>query len=431
MATMDLVIRNGILDRTGETVEVGIAQGRIAAVTSDRLGPGQKEIDAEGCMISPALVEPHFHLENALMWEGARNQSGTLQEAIAVYKELKQDMPLDDLIRRASIALAAAIANGVQWLRSHVDIDRTAQMHLLEGNLAVRERFQQLIDIELIAFPQMGMVRDQQVLDLMWQAMENGAGVVGGMPHAERDMDDAGKHIELAFAMAKAHDADIDMHIDETDDPYWHSLELLAEQTIDNGWQGRVTAGHCCAMSAWDDPMASRIIDKVARAQINIITMAPINLMLEGRHDRHPKRRGIARVKELLEAGVNVSCGQDDLQNMFYSFGSMDPLEVALITAHAAHMSAPAEIEAVFDMPRYHAARNFRIADYGLQPGSRANLLVIDARSAVDALRRRGDRRYVIRDGEVIAETRRTVRWHMDPEDPASETQWLLTANGQ
>ncbi len=411
---MDLVIRNGRLDTTGEPLEVGIADGVITAVAREGLPAGEVEIDAAGGMISPALVEPHFHLENALIWEGALNHSGTLYEAIKVYGGLKKDMPLDDLVRRASLALDAAIGHGVQWFRSHVDIDRTAQLHLLRGNVAVREKYSDLIDIELIAFPQMGMARDAEVIDLMWQAMDNGADVVGGMPHAERDMDDAGRHIEIAFEMAKAHDADVDMHIDETDDAYWHSLELLAEQTIANGWQGRVSAGHCCAMSAWDDAMAERIIAKVAEARINVITMAPINLMLEGRGDSHPKRRGIARVKELMEAGVNVACGQDDLQNMFYSYGNMDPLEVALITAHAAHMSSPVEIEAAFAMPRYNGAKNFRLENYGIHAGARANLIVMDAKSAVDALRRRGDRRYVIRDGRVLTETRTAVRRHYE-----------------
>jgi cytosine deaminase len=364
-------------------------------------------------MISPALVEPHFHLENALIWDGALNHSGTLAEAIEVYAEIKHNMPVDDLVQRASTALRTAISHGVQWFRSHVDIDQAAQLRLLEGNVAVREKFKELIDIQLVAFPQMGMARDQEVIDLMWQAMAQGADVVGGMPHGERNMDDAARQIELAFEMARAHDADIDMHIDETDDPYWHSLELLAEQTIDNGWQGRVTAGHCCAMSAWDDALAERVIEKVAQARINVITMAPINLMLEGRSDNHPKRRGIARVKELLEAGVNVSCGQDDLQNMFYSFGNMDPLDVALITAHAAHLSSPAEIQAAFDMPRYNAAKNFRLKNYGVQVGAEANLVVLDANSAVEALRRRVDRRFVIRKGQLLTETRTDVRWHV------------------
>jgi cytosine deaminase len=320
-------------------------------------------------------------------------------------------MPIDDIVARASVALRTAIGHGVQWFRSHVDIDRTGQLRLLQGNVAVRKRFRDLIDLQLIAFPQMGMARDPEVIDLMWQALDQGADVVGGMPHAERDMDDAARHIELAFQMARAHNADVDMHIDETDDPAWHSLELLAEETIRQGWQGRVTAGHCCAMSAWDDALAERVIAKVAEARLNVITIAPINLMLQGRGDKHPKRRGIARVKELMAAGVNVSCGQDDLQNMFYSYGNMDPLEVAFITAHAAQMSAPEEIEAAFNMPRYNAARNFRLDDYGVREGARANLLVLDAASAVDALRRRGDRRYVIRDGRVLAESRSHSTW--------------------
>ncbi|MCZ2113246.1 MAG: amidohydrolase family protein [Anaerolineae bacterium] len=409
---MDLVIRNAISDTDGAPLEVGIQDGQIVAVAPDGLPSGEREIDADGGMLSPALVEPHFHLENALIWEGALNHSGTLEEAIDVYAAIKRDMPIDDIVHRASIALRAAIGHGVQWFRSHIDIDQTGQLRLLQGNLAVRERFREVIDIQLIAFPQMGMTRDPEVIDLMWQAMDQGADVVGGMPHAERDMDDAARHIELAFDMAVAHDADVDMHIDETDDPAWYSLELLAEETIRRGWQGRVTAGHCCAMSAWDDALAERVIGKVAEAQLNVITIAPINLMLQGRGDKHPKRRGIARVKELMAAGVNVSCGQDDLQNMFYSYGNMDPLEVAFVAAHAAHMSAPHEIEAAFNMPRYNAARNFRLDDYGVRAGARANLMVLDAASAVDALRRRSDRRYVIRDGRVLVESRTQTKWN-------------------
>ncbi len=408
----DLVIRNGISDTTGEPLEVEISGGKITAVAREGLPPASREIDAEGCLISPALIETHFHLENALLWDGAINHSGTLEEAIEVYAQIKRDMPVEDIVERASVALQTAIANGVQWFRSHVDIDRVGQLRLLAGNVAVREKFKDLIDLQLVAFPQMGLARDPEVIDLMWQALEQGADVVGGMPHGEQTMDDAARQIEIAFQMAKKYNADIDMHVDETDDPYWHSLELLAEQTIENGWQGRVTAGHCCAMSAWDDALAERVIDKVAQARINVITIAPINLMLQGRGDSHPKRRGIARVKELLEAGVNVSCGQDDLQNMFYSFGNMDPLEVALIVAHAAHLSSPAEIQAAFDMPRYNAARNFRLENYGVKVGAIANLVVLDAGSAVEALRRRGDRRYVIRQGQVLSETRTSRRWH-------------------
>lgn len=402
----DLVIRNARHDRSGELIEIGIAGGVIAALESGGIGEGEREIDAGGAMVSPAFIESHFHLENALLWENAQNQSGTLEEAIRLYAAIKPHLTPDDIMRRASLALRAAVTNGVLWLRNHVDIDRIAQLTILEAILPIREHFKDLIDIQVIAFPQHGMARDPEVVDLMWQAMEMGADLVGGMPHGERDMDDAARQIEIAFQIAKHYDADIDMHIDETDNAYWHSLELLAEQTLENGYQGRVAAGHCCAMSAWDDALAARVIDKVKAADLTVITNAPINLHLEGRHSGYPMTRGIARVKELLAAGVNVTCGQDDLQNMFYPYGRMDPLEVALITAHAAHLASPAEIQAAFDMPRYAAARMLRLPQYGLEIGALANLVILEARSAVEALRLQPPRRYVIRAGRVLAETR-------------------------
>jgi cytosine/creatinine deaminase len=410
---MDLVIRNGISDRTGTPIEVGITGGKIAAVQESGLPQGTMEIDAEGCMISPAFVEPHFHLENALIWGEAINQSGTLQEAIDLYAVIKPELSVENIVARASTAIEAAIGYGTLWMRSHVDIDQVGKLRLLEGQLAVREKYQGLLDLQLIAFPQMGLARNPEAVDLMWQAMELGADVVGGMPHGECDMDDAARQIEIAFEMAQKYDVDIDMHVDETDNGYWRSLELLAEKTMEAGYQGRVTAGHCCSMSAWDEATFSRVLDKVLKADIHIVTNAPVNLFIQGRHDDHPKRRGIARVRDLIAAGVNVSCGQDDLQNMFYPYGSMDMLEVAMITAHAAHLGSQAEIQAAFDMPRYAAARGRRLANYGVHPGADANLVVLAASSAIEALRCQPDRRYVIRQGQVLAETRTTRRLNL------------------
>lgn len=408
---MDLVIRNGILDSTGQPIEVGIEGGVITAVSPSPLPSARQEIDAAGMMISPAFIESHFHLENAYLWDGLINQSGTLQEAIEIYARVKHDLTVDDMVARAGRVIRTAVAHGTLWLRSHVDIDHIAKLSILNGVAAAREAYRDLIDIQLVAFPQLGLARNPEAVDMMWQAMENGCDLVGGMPHGEPDMDDAARHIEIAFEIAQKYNADVDMHIDETDDPYWHSLELLAEKTIETGWHGRVTAGHCCAMSAWDNKMAERIIEKVRQANIHVVTNAPINLMLEGRGHNHPKPRGIARVKELLAAGVNVACGQDDVQNMFYPYGKMDPLEVAMITAHAAHMGAPEEIQAAFDMPRYNAAKLWKINDYGIQVGAAANLVVLDAKSSVEALRRQPDRRYVIRQGKVLVETETAVKW--------------------
>jgi cytosine deaminase len=398
---MDLTIHHAILDTTLEPVNIGIDGGKIVSISQDEIAPGQQFFDVQGSMISPAFIEPHFHLENSLLG-AVPNNSGTLQEAIKIYAGIKKNLDTPDIVYRSTKTLNEALANGVLWMRNNVDIDHVAKLRLLKGVVAVQEKFKGVVDVYNIAFPQLGLARNPEAVDLMWQAMQNGTVIVGGMPHGERDMDDAARHIEIAFEIAKANNADIDMHVDETDNPYWHSLELLADKTIEENYQGRVTAGHVCAMGSWDDQMAQRIIEKVKKAELNITTNVPVNLLLEGRGDSHPFRRGIPRVRDLIEAGVNVACGQDDMWNMFYPFGRMDPLEVANFVAHTAHLSSPSLIQAAFDMPRYHAAKTLRLQDYGIKIGNPANLVVIDSVSAVDALRRQAMRKYVIRQGKVL-----------------------------
>jgi len=215
---MELVIRNGISDNTFEPIEVGIQNGKIVSVARDGLPVGDQEIDAAGGIISPAFLDPHFHLENALIWGNPVNQSGTLREAIELYAKMKHQMPVSDIVARGSQALHLAIGYGTLWMRSHVDIDQVGGLHLLEGVNEIRRRFRDLIDIQLIAFPQLGLARNPAAVDYMWQSMENGADLVGGMPHGERDMDDAARHIEIAFEIAKKYNTDIDMHIGRAHD---------------------------------------------------------------------------------------------------------------------------------------------------------------------------------------------------------------------
>lgn len=406
---MDLTIHNAVLDSTLSPIQVGIQKGFIETVTSAELDPGIQSIDAQGALLSPAFIEPHFHLDNALV-NPVPNLSGSLKEAIEIYAKIKPNITPEDIVNRSKRVLVMSLLKGVLWFRSHVDVDQVCGLRLVEGVLQAKDCFDSIMQVDVVAFPQLGLTHNPESVDLMWQALEMGANIVGGIPHAEKDMQAAERHIEIAFEMALKHNLDIDMHVDETDNPYWHTLELLAEKTIETGWQGRVVAGHCTSMSAWDNALASRVIDKVKQANITVITNAPVNLMLHGREDSHPKRRGITRVKELIEAGVNVCCGQDDLLNMFYPFGNMDPLEVALMVAHAAHLSSPHEIQTAFDMPRYHAAKALHLEKYGIYPGAKANLVLLDASSPVDALARHGDRKYVIRDGNVLATTDTTTK---------------------
>ncbi len=414
---MDLTLHNALHDKTLETVHVGIQDKKIVLVSADEISPGRTSIDAEGAMISPALIEPHFHIENSLVWNPDNlNQSGTLREAIDIYAEVKVNLTPEDIMLRATETIHEAISHGTLWMRNHVDIDQYAKLDLLHAVFAVREKFKEVFDLQLIAFPQHGLARNPESVDLMWQAMENGAVLVGGIPHHEKNMEDGARQIEIVFEIAKAKGVNIDMHIDETDDPYWRSLELLADKTIEEGFQGRVTAGHCTSMAAWDQATLNRVIDKVKAADITVVSNTPINLLLQGRLDEIPVRRGIARIAELIEAGVNVCCGQDDLMNMFYPFGQMDPMEVANIAAHAGHLTSPDQIQVAFDMPRYNAARNIGLEDYGIHEGADANLILLNATSAVDALRRKPERLYVIRQGEILVQNE--VRTQFSPKVP-------------
>ncbi len=290
-------------------------------------------------------------------------------------------------------------------MRTHVDIDTIGGLKPLEGVLAVKEKYKDIMDIEIVAFPQEGIIKNPGSEKLMWQAMEMGADIVGGMPANENTPDDSKKHIEICFDIAEKYDADLDMHVDETDDPFYRTLEILADETIKRNWQGRVTAGHTCALAAYDDHYAAYVIEKVKKAEIHMITNPVTNLMLQGRNDKQPIRRGITRVKELLEAGVNVSFGQDCIRDTFYPLGSADMLQVAMITAHAAQMSLPHELEKVFDMISYDAAKILRLENYGLEEGKDANIVILDADTINDAIRLQPTRLFVIKDGRLVAES--------------------------
>jgi cytosine/creatinine deaminase len=413
---MDLTIHNARLDQTGEFVNLGARDGLIVQLGPDEIAPGEVSIDAHGAMLSPPLIDSHFHLENSLL-PHLVNESGSLWEAIRITTDLKKNLNLEDISRRAAAAIFEALPHGTLWIRNHVEVEPVVKTHVMKTMIELKKRFENVITIQNIAFPQYGLAKNAEAQDLVWEAMEIGADIVGGIPHAEKTMDDAARQIEILFEIAQHYDRDLDLHVDETDDPYWHSLELLAEKTIETGYQGRVTAGHCCSMAAWDDAMAARVITKVKDAGISVVTNTPVNLLLQGRDDPQPVRRGITRVKELLEAGVNVSCGQDAVQNMFYPYGQMDMLEVANIVGHAAHLSSPSELQDVFDMPRHRAAKTIGLQNYGLKLGNPADMVLIEAKTVGDALRKRAHRTHVIRGGKVLIHSTRKIEYGKDLAD--------------
>jgi cytosine deaminase len=414
--TLDILVKNVALWGTEGLCGLGIANGRFVSMDQSGVSPASiLTLDADGRMAVPGFVEPHIHLDKALIAERAPvNVSGTLTEAIEILWEIKRNYTVDEIADRASRVLARALEHGVSRLRTHVDVDPIGGTRPAEGLIRARDRFSDLIDIQIVAFPQEGIVKSPGTEALMREVMKLGVDVVGGMPFNEASPQDSRRHIEIVFDIAREFDADIDMHVDETDDPAARTLEMLAELTIVNGWQGRVTAGHTCALASYPRDYADRVIARLREANVNMIANPATNLMLQGRLDDYPKRRGVTQVKELLAAGVNVACGQDCVHDTFYPFGQNDPLEIAFLLCHASQMSQPAEILTVMDMVTINGAKALRVPDFRVAPGAVADLVVLDARDAREAFAARSPRRWVIRRGKLIAETRLEKRRYFD-----------------
>jgi cytosine/creatinine deaminase len=420
---LEILVKNVALWGREGLCDIGIAGGRFVSIGDTAASANAAlTLDAEGRMAVTGFVEPHIHLDKALISERAPvNVSGTLTEAIEILWEIKRNYKVDEIAERAGRVVERALEHGISRLRSHVDVDPIGGTRPAEGLIQVRERFRDLIDIQIVAFPQEGIVKSPGTEALMREAMKLGVDVVGGMPFNEDSPSDSRRHIEIVFEIAKEFDADIDMHVDETDDPMARTLEVVAELTIANGWQGRVTAGHTCALAAYPRNYADHVIGRLREARVNMIANPATNLMLQGRLDDYPKRRGVTQVKELLAAGVNVACGQDCVHDTFYPFGQNDPLEIAFLLCHASHMSQPPEIRTVMDMVTSHGAKALRIPDFGVTVGAVADLVVLDASDAREAFASRAPRRWVIRKGRLIVEGKQEVHRYFDV--PAVKTK--------
>ncbi len=415
----DLIIRNARIEGRPGLADIAISAGTIARVAEGLAGDGLAELDVGGRLVSPAFVEPHIHLDKVgTLPLLAGNRSGTLAEAIDILHRIKQSSSPDEVAARAGIVIRQAVLSGTTRIRSHVDVDTVGGLNPLRGVLQAAREHADICDIQTVAFPQEGIVRDPGTADLMDAAMREGGDVVGGMPHWETDEQSAREHIEICMRLAQRHDADVDMHVDETDSPDSRTLAMLIDATIAHGWQGRVTAGHCCAMAAWPDDYAAEVIRRAAEARLNFVTNPATNLLLQGRLDHEPRRRGLPRVKELLAAGLTVACGQDCVRDGFYPFGAADQLQVALILCHAAQLSLPDDIDAALACIRRAAAQVGGVRGYGLESGSTADLIVLDAEDMHEALRLQATRNWVIRRGVIVASTTTTSTINRGQDEP-------------
>lgn len=401
---MNLLVRNATLPDGTVGVDVLAQAGRITAVGPALAAPeGVPVLDAQGQLLSPPFVDAHFHMDATLSHGLPRvNRSGTLLEGIALWGELKPLLTQEAVVERALQYCDWAVAKGLLAVRSHVDVC-DERLLAVEALLHVKQRVKPYLDLQLVAFPQDGVLRSPGAVANLKRALDMGVDVVGGIPHFERTMADGAESVRLLCELAAERGLRVDMHCDETDDPMSRHIETLAFHTQRLGLQGRVAGSHLTSMHSMDNYYVSKLIPLIAEAQVHAIPNPLANIVLQGRHDTYPKRRGMARVPELMAAGVTVAFGHDSVMDPWYSLGSGDMLEVAHMGLHVAQMTSQAQMGACFDAVTVNAARILGLEGYGLQVGCQADFVLLQASSPVEAIRLRAARLAVVRRGEVIA----------------------------
>ncbi|MES2743683.1 MAG: amidohydrolase family protein [Pseudomonadota bacterium] len=401
---MDVVIRNASLPDGRRGIDIAIAQGRIAALGPALALGGAREIDAGGDLVTPPFVDAHFHMDATLSYGLPRvNASGTLLEGIALWGELKPQLAQDALIARALQYCDWAVARGLLAVRSHVDIcdDR---LLAVEALLHVRRQVAPYLDLQLVAFPQDGLLRSPGALDNLRRAVAMGVDVVGGIPHFERTMADGAESVRILCEFAAERGLMVDMHCDESDDPLSRHIETLAFHSQRLGMQGRVAGSHLTSMHSMDNYYVSKLLPLMREAGVAAIANPLINITLQGRHDTYPKRRGMTRVPELMAAGIDVAFGHDCVMDPWYGLGSGDMLEVAHMGLHVAQMTGQQAMLDCFLAVTATPARILGLDAYGLAPGCHADLVLLDAASPVEAIRLRAARRLVMRRGRIVSE---------------------------
>ncbi len=399
----DLIVKNATLPDGRKGIDIACADGLIKAVEHNIEAEAREVIDAAGYLLSPPFVDPHFHMDATLSLGTPRmNVSGTLLEGIALWGELKPLQSVDDIARRALRYCDLAVSMGIGAIRSHVDVCDD-ELKGVEALLEVRAQVRDYIDLQLVAFPQDGVLRDPTALANLTRALDMGVDIVGGIPHFERSQAQGAESVRLLCEIAAQRGLMVDMHCDESDDPLSRHVEILAQETTRLGLQGRVTGSHLTSMHSMDNYYVSKLIPLMVEAGLHVVPNPLINIMLQGRHDTYPKRRGQTRVRELRDAGLTVGFGADCVMDPWYSLGKADMLDVAFMGLHVAQLSSRADMEWCFDAVTVNSARIMGLEAYGLDPGCRANMVLLQARDRIEAIRLRAHRLAVIRAGRVIA----------------------------
>jgi cytosine deaminase len=427
VASRGLLVRNARVHPTtlhgAELRDVAIDGDRIAAIRPAGTLPadGRTELDAAGRLLSPPLVDPHVHMDAVLtVGEPRYNESGTLIEGILTWAERKPSLTHEDVKRRALEAIRWEVAQGTGLIRSHVDVC-DPNLVALRALLELREEVRDIVDLRLIAFPQDGILSFPNGKELMREAMRLGCDVIGGIPHYEWTRDDGVEEVHFLFDLARETGAPIDLHCDETDDEQSRFLEVVAARTMRDGMQGRVVAGHTTAMGSYNDNYAFKLIQILKRAGVTIVANPLDNIVLQGRFDTYPKRRGMTRVKELDAAGINVACGHDSIMDPWYPLGRGSMLDALSMLVHVGQMTGRSELYRAYEMVTTNPAKAAEVP-WGVEEGLPANMVVFDCTDEAEAIRLRPAARWVIRGGRVVAETEpaRSVVHHAGSSGPVT-----------
>lgn len=403
-----MLLKNVHVDNHEEVVDVQILNGKFSEIKAN-LAPhdGEEVIDGKENLLLPPFVDSHVHLDATLTaGQPEWNETGTLFDGIRIWSERKQDLTKEDVKSRAKKTLLNMVGHGIQHVRSHVDV---TDPHLIAARalLELREELKDQIDLQLVAFPQEGILSYPHGRELMEQSVKEGLDVVGGIPHFEFTTEYGWQSVHFLMALADKYDRLVDVHCDEIDDPASRNLEVLATEAYERGMKDRVTASHTTAMGSYNDAYTYKLFRLLKMSDINFVSNPLVNVHLGGRFDTYPKRRGVTRIKELTEAGINVSFGEDDIQDPWNPLGNGNMLDAVTMGVYIAHLMGYHQLQDAFNYVTYNGAKTLHISDdYGIEVGKPANCILLNAHDFYNALNKHVEVLYNIRHGKVLAETK-------------------------
>lgn len=402
-----MLIKNAQLRNQNNLVDILIEDGKITKIEENINIECNNIIDAKGYLVLPPFIEPHVHLDTALTAGDPRwNESGTLFEGIECWSERKEYLSIEDVKTRAKKAITWQIANGIQFIRTHVDTT-DPELTAVKALVELREELKEYVTIQIVAFPQEGIMSYPNGLELLEKALKLGADVIGAIPHFEFTREYGVESIEKMFELAKKYDVLVDVHCDEIDDEQSRFIEVLATKALEYNMGEKVTASHTTAMHSYNGAYAYKLFRLLKMSGINFVANPLVNIHLQGRFDTYPKRRGITRVKEMLESSINVCFGHDDIFDPWYPLGTGNMLQVLHMGLHVCQIMGYSQINDSIDLITNNSARTLNIQDkYGIEVGKPGNLIILPAENGYDAVRRQVPVYYSIREGKVIANTK-------------------------